>query len=91
MLERWSGFPESGVDWVLRHRKGWIQIGNLFAGAVIEARLPIEDRIGSHLVQCLVVRQDLSEEGMVKIEIWWLHGVVYLGSDEELRLPWPLT
>lgn len=50
-----SEFPESEADLVSKDQTDWIQRRFLFAGAVVEARWPIEDRIGSHLAQSLAV------------------------------------
>lgn len=59
MLVAPSESLESETDWILDHQMGLIQRRFLFdADAVIEARLPIEGRIGSHLGRCLVVWGD---------------------------------
>ena len=82
-----SEVPESEVDWVSKHRMGWIQRCFLFARAVAEARLPIEDRIGSHPTQCRAVRQGWNEEDMATTGISSYHEVVDLGNDEEEKTP----
>lgn len=84
-----SGFPGSGVGWLLKQQMGSIQRCFLFARVVFEARWPIEDRIESHLGQCLAVKRGWSEEDMARTGIWAHHEVVGLGSDEEEMPPWP--
>ena len=59
----------------------------LFADAVIGAHWLVEDRIGSHPVQCLAARRGWNEEGMGKTGKWRHHEVVDLGSDEEEESP----
>ena len=88
---RWagsSGSLESEADWVLLHRTSLVPSCSLSAGAVVEARWPIEDRIGNHLMRCLAVRRDWSGVGMGTTGIWWHHGAVGWGSDEEEKHPW---
>ena len=53
-----SGSPENEVDGVSDHRTHSIQSHFPSARVVIEARLPIVGRIGSHLRQYLAVRRD---------------------------------
>lgn len=80
---------ESEADWASRGQMGLIQRRFLFAAdAVIEARLPIEGRIGSHLVRYLVGRGGWSEEGMGRNGILCHHEVVAdLGRIEEEESP----
>ena len=87
MRAGWSESPESEVAGVWKHHMGSTRRWILFAGAATGVHWLIEDRTGSHPVQCLVVRRDWNEEGMARTGKWWHHEVVDLGSDEEEKSP----